>query len=140
MLPCWSPFPFPYLPSSSIIEFLPLHSLVFLCDFSASSGCLSSPQITATPGKPTAQTQRKQSQDCTICTYELESYLITLLLTLVGAATGSALHTFAGVFSASASVFTEELSDVEIPVATLIGGGGGRVCILGVLAEPASAA
>jgi hypothetical protein len=85
--------------------------------------------------------QQKQSQDFPLCTNELESYLIiTLLLTFVEAAVRPALHVFTCVFGVRASVFTEELSHVELAGATLVGGAEGRICILSVLVEPPSAA
>jgi hypothetical protein len=66
--------------------------------------------------------------------------LITLPLAFVEAAIVAALHMFACVFGVRAPVFTEELSHVEIGGAILVEGEGGRVCILGVLAAPPSAA
>ena len=118
------------------------------CLFTAWFSCaISAPALAAFPvpkSRPPLKSQqlrqRKQSQDFSICTDELESYLITFLLAPVEAAIGPALRMFASIFGVRAPVFTEELSHVEIAGATLIGGEGGRVCILGVLAAPPSAA
>ena len=63
--------------------------------------------------------------------------MITLLLTLIEPAIGPTLDTFACVFGVRASVFTIDLAQAEIAGKTSIGGG---LCILGVLAEPPSAA
>lgn len=135
-----SPFSFPYLSGFSIIELLPLHRLIFLCNFRDRSGGLSScNQSRTTPEKPTTQTTETISR-FSICTDELESYLITLLLAFVEAAIGPALHMFASVFGVrTASVCNEELRHVETAKATLIGGAGGRVCILGVAETPSAA-
>jgi hypothetical protein len=61
-----------------------------------------------------------------------------LLLTLIEPI-GPALHS-ACVFGVRASVFSEDLAHVEIAGATLMAGGGGGLCSLGVLAESPSAA
>jgi hypothetical protein len=69
----------------------------------------------------------------------LTPYLITLFLTLMEPVAAPVLDVFVNVLGVGTSVFTLDLAQVaETAVATLIG--GGSICILGVLAEPPSAA